>query len=280
MIAKDKKHNKPSFPLVVACFSKDGKVKKIVKRLPWSKELLEEEIIKHFFNILRKKRNFKQPIKNKENDLDFRVEEVLCDKKVIWIVELVEIFDKEWQLQDVRRNEYLKELQTPYNNIQKYDKFLIIINDQYQNPSFPKICSRKWKKLINQMKEIISSTPEKMKKVPNNIIKKININKFYDFTVVKNPPVSLPQLKFFAGYISSDISDRNLFIKTIKKKIEKNYTIDSSQKIMLVSYSTQKIYSLNSELKKEIEKINNTFDEIWFFYPFIEADRGVIEQIV
>jgi len=280
MIKKNKKHKKPSFPLGVICFSKNGKVKKVVKKLPSNKELLEEEMIKRFFNILRKKRNFEQPIRKKRNDLDFSIREVLSDKKINWIVELVEIFNEKWRFQDVKRSEYLRELHTAYNSIQKYDRFLIIVNDRYQHPPFPKTCSREGKKLINQMKEIIFSIPEEIKEVPNNIIKKIDINEFYSFTVVKNPPESPCRLMFPVGYISSGVSDSELFMDTIKKKIERNYAIGSSQKIMLVSYSTQLPYSINSELTKEIKTINNTFDEIWYFYPYVESDRGFVEQIV
>lgn len=280
MIKKNKRLKKPSYPLAVVRFSKDGRVTKIVKELPSDKELLEEGIIKRFFNIVRKKRNFTQPVRNKEKNLDFRIQEVLSGTRIKWNVELVEIFNEKWRFQDIKRTEYFEALKPEFDNIQREDKFLVFLDDNYQKPPFPRVRMRKGEKLVEKMKKIISTIPEIMKEIPDSILKRIDISRSYSFTVVKNPLGSPSRLMFPAGYISSGVSDSKLFMDTIKKKIERNYAIGPYQKIMLVSYSTQLPYSINSELRKEIKMINNTFDEIWYFYPFVERDRGFVEQIV
>ncbi|NQS89590.1 hypothetical protein HQ584_07375 [Patescibacteria group bacterium] len=277
---KDKKPAKPSFPIAVINFSKNGKVKKIVKPLPQIKDQIEKQMVKHFFNIMRKSRNFGQPIQNSENDLDFQIQEFLSDGTTDWVVEIVEIFDKNWRFQDIRRDEYFKELEDTYNKIQKGDKFLVIINDQYQKPPFPKIHSREGKKLVSQMKKNISSIPDKMRDVPDNILKRTTINQSFNLSVVKNPPKSVPKLTFPGGYMNYEGSDKNLLIETLRKKIEKRYQITSSQKVMLISYSTQKFYFISNEIKRKIRKVNNIFNEIWYFYPFVQKDRGHIEQLV
>lgn len=289
-MASKRKPQKRSRPLGYIEFSGKGKISKVIEELPKDKVKLETKIVQKFLGSLRHFEN-REIVTLKESDPwpDFEAIEGLS-KIGIEVVEIVNTDHLKLQsLQKKYEDEILTEIADVLDHL---NGLRITIDDGYQFPPYPKLNSIEGRKLVQSISTGIKSSISHLQTVEVGMpfLKRWSSDPnsprtgIYGLRVADKNSGLRADIGFSGSFPESHEAIVSSLRKTIKRKIDTNYTQYADGKLMLLVYEVSlsvhpdESAAIN-EARVLLSQRNHPFDEIWYFFPYAAEDLGAIQRV-
>lgn len=279
MFAK-KKPRKPSQPLGHVIFRKRRRPYAVMERLSLSKEELEATIVKKFIGALKHFEGRSLSLPEKADPWpDF-----VCEEAGAKIgIEVVEVINIDHAAKRSRQRDYAAYIRKLIDDCYtRLSGLMIILDDGYQEPSYPPIAKLAGKKLAKSITDNIRSILEQLENIPLNGIRVYHWQKGPHHptigAIVRRVAIKengIPATLGFFGTFPENVSIiESLFCKTIKGKLDKKYTEFIGDKLILLAYEVGScsVAASNSTAvrlaQNEIRRNINPFTEVWYIFPY------------
>jgi hypothetical protein len=288
MKKRKKPARKPSQPLSHVSFLTKGGALGVIEKLPYAQGDLEVAIIRKFAGGLK---HFKQreltPLTRGNPWPDFLTYEGAHHVGV----EVVEVLDVDNAKKRAIQEQYEHHLHTLIVGFcSELAGLSITIVDQYQEPRFPPLNSRRGQQLAQSLADNLQSLIPRLRHLPVGCLLVIQWqcggNQPQSGAAIKRltsfESQQPPALGFSGNFPTSVNNAQTLLLRAIEGKLHKNYPRYQNGRLWLLAYSYDPCIlqpKAIAQAKFLLESCQHPFDEVWCFFPYAAQDLGAIEKV-
>lgn len=260
----------------------------MVETLPYAQVDLEISIFRKFAGALKhfKQRELSSPTRGNSWP-DFLAKEGAEHVGV----EIVEVLDVDNAKKRAIQEQYERHLHILIEGFwQELAGLSITIVDQYQEPRFPPLNSRKGQQLAQLIADNLRSLIPRLTCLPLGCVLLLQEqrggNRVHAGAAIKRlSPIECQQgvvLRFSRNFPTSVDNAESLLLRAIEGKLNKNYPRYQNGQLWLLAYSYDPCIlepEAIARAKLLLDSREHPFNEVWCIFPYAAQDLGAIEKV-